>query len=74
MELARYADMSLGGCSEVEYWMMLGRDIGYFTDGDHDRISGQAVEVRRMLYDLRNAIRHRGRKPPPLPADPSSPA
>ena len=67
MELARFADMSLGGCSEVEYWMMLGRDVGYFSDGDHDRIASQAVEVRRMLYGLRNGIKNKSRKPPHLP-------
>jgi four helix bundle protein len=64
LELARYADMSIGSCSEVEYWMLLGRDIGYFSDSDHDRITGNVVEVRRMLFGLRRGIRNKKRKPP----------
>ena len=64
-ELARYADMSLASCSEVEYWMMLGHDIGYFNASDQERITAQAVEVRKMLYGLRNGIRRNGPKPPP---------
>jgi four helix bundle protein len=64
LELARYADMSIGSCSEVEYWVLLGRDIGYFNDSDHDRITGKAVEVRRMLFGLRKGIRNKPRKPP----------
>ena len=40
LELARYADMSIASCSEVEYWVLLGRDIEYFNDSDHDRLTG----------------------------------
>ena len=71
LELARYADMSIGSCSEVEYWMLLGRDIGYFNDSDHDRITGKVVEVRRMLYGLRKGIRNKPRRPPSSPPAPT---
>lgn len=64
LELARYADISIGSCSEVEYWMLLGRDIGYFARSDHDRITAQVVEIRKMLFGLRRSIReqHKRRK------------
>src|SRR5688572_12324421 len=70
LELARYADMSIGSCSEVEYWILLGRDVGYFNASDHDRITGKTVEVRRMLFGLRKGIRNKRRKPPQTTSDP----
>ena len=69
-ELARYADMFIGSCSEVEYWVLLGRDIGHFNESDYDRITGKTVEVRRMLFGLRKGIREKRHKPPPAASDP----
>jgi four helix bundle protein len=70
LELARYADMSIGSCSEVEYWVLLGRDLGFIENADYDRLTGAAVEVRRMLFGLRKGIRNKRRKPPSDASDP----
>ena len=59
LELARYADIGIGSCSEVEYWMLLGRDIGYFAPMDCERITAQVIEIRKMLFGLRRSIREK---------------
>ena len=61
-ELARFAGMSICSSSEVEYWVLLGKDIGYFSPSDFERLTSSVVEVRRMLFGLRRAIRGEGKK------------
>jgi four helix bundle protein len=57
MELARYADISIGSSSELEYWLLLARDLGQLPRADHERLTAGAIEVRKMLFGLRRAIR-----------------
>ena len=74
LELARYADIGIGSCSEVEYWMLLGRDIGYFAPMDCERITAQAIEIRKMLFGLRRSIRaKRAKRANGRKASPSEP-
>src|SRR5258706_536810 len=56
-ELARYAETSIGECSETEYWVLLAHDVGYFPAADFERLTASTVEVRRMLFGLRRSIR-----------------
>lgn len=56
-ELARYSDMSIASASELEYWVLLAKDVGYFSRDDHERLTASTVEVRKMLHGLRKAIR-----------------
>jgi four helix bundle protein len=49
--------MSIGSSSEVEYWVLLAKDVGYFPPSDFERLSANTIEVRKMLFGLRKAIR-----------------
>jgi len=56
-ELARFSDIAIGSSTELEYHLLLGRDLGQIPRKDYDRLSASTVEVRRMLFGLRRAIR-----------------
>ena len=51
-ELHRFLQMASGSGSELEYQLLLARDLGYVTPEEHKRVSGMTVEVRRMLTSL----------------------
>jgi four helix bundle protein len=71
-ELARYADMSIASSSEVEYWVLLAKDVGYFPNADFERLTSSVVEVRRMLFGLRKAIRNGKRSDSSVPPEDST--
>jgi four helix bundle protein len=56
-ELARFAGISLGSANELEYHLLLARDLGYLTPESHDSMSGQVDHIKRMLANLIAAIR-----------------
>lgn len=48
-ELARFLDIAGGSANELEYHLLLARDLGYLDRAAHDRLNGIVVETRRML-------------------------
>jgi four helix bundle protein len=46
----------MGSCNELEYDLLLARDLTFLPDPDHSRLTGQLVEVRRMLTGLIESI------------------
>ncbi len=56
-ELARFADIAIGSASELEYWLLLAKDLGQMANADHERLTTTTVEVRKMLFGLRRSIR-----------------
>jgi four helix bundle protein len=47
-ELGRYSDMASGSCSELEYWVLTARDIGYFgVQAGACRESSPLSQIRR---------------------------
>ena len=57
-ELGRFSDISIGSASELEYWLLLSKDLGQLTDQDHERLSANTIQVRKMLFGLRRAIKN----------------
>ena len=51
-ELMRFLYIALGSANEVEYQLLLARDLGFLQPEAHDRLSADAVEVKRMLSAL----------------------
>ena len=39
-------------CSELEYSVLLSHDLGMCSDGVHQRMTTDTVEVRRMIHGL----------------------
>ena len=48
-EFARFLQIALGSASELEYHLLLSRDLGYLAEENHQLISAQVVETKKML-------------------------
>ena len=56
-ELARFLHISMGSLSEVDYQLLLSRDLAYIQGADYDRLLAQLQEVRRMLISYSQKIK-----------------
>ncbi len=48
-ELARFLQIAMGSASELEYHLMLSRDLGLLTAVEHKQLTADTTEVKRML-------------------------
>jgi len=48
-ELARFCSIAMGSASELEYHLLLAKDLRLLNQKEHDESSHQAIEVKRML-------------------------
>ena len=51
-ELARFLQIAMGSASELEYQILLARDLDFLDSSDYDRLTRDVVEVKRMLTSL----------------------
>ncbi len=51
-DFSRFLRIAAGSASELEYQLILGRDLEYLPPPDHLRLIGQVIEVKRMLASL----------------------
>jgi four helix bundle protein len=51
-ELARFCAIAMGSASELEYHLLLAKDLKLLTDADHTALTDQTAEVKRMLTGL----------------------
>ena len=58
-EFARYIDIALGSARELEYHLILARDLESLDTGAANRLLEDADEVRRILYALGRVVRAR---------------
>ena len=56
-DMARFLQISMGSASEVEYLLLLSRDLGLLTNEDHEKNNSEVTEVKRMLYGLIKTLR-----------------
>ena len=56
-EFGQFLSLALGSASELEYHVLLVRDLGFIDTSAHHRISAEVLEVRRMLTGLRRRVR-----------------
>ena len=48
-ELARFSRIALGSANELDYHLLLARDLGYLDSPDHERLMREIAELKRML-------------------------
>jgi four helix bundle protein len=48
-ELARFCDISLGSASEVQYHLLLARDLNFLQTDEYEALDQAVTEVKRML-------------------------
>jgi len=47
----------MGSASELEYHLLLSRDLNFLTVDTHETLTAQAVEIKRMLTSLIQKLR-----------------
>lgn len=57
IEFARFLRIASGSASELEYHLLLSRDIGLLKSADYDDIVGAVIEVKKMLTTLIKKLR-----------------
>src|SRR5258708_30189040 len=48
-DFARFLQIALGSASELEYELLLARDLSYLDMEHHDELANQVIETKRML-------------------------
>ena len=51
-ELARFGRIALGSANELDYHLLLARDLGFLASADYIRATDELTEVTRMLASL----------------------
>jgi four helix bundle protein len=51
-DLARFLHIAFGSASELEYFLLLSRELGFLKTGPHDTLLTDIEEVKRMLSSL----------------------
>jgi four helix bundle protein len=57
VDFARFLQIAVGSASELEYHLLLARDLELMGASDYRRLSDEAVEVKRMLASLMQKLR-----------------
>ena len=48
-ELGRFLTIAMGSASELEYHLLLSRDLNFLSTSDYARLANSVIEVKRML-------------------------
>ena len=65
-DFARFLDNAMGSASELEYQLLLARDLKYLTQADYESMEPSAVEIKRMLGALIQRLRTASGGPAPV--------
>jgi four helix bundle protein len=57
VDFARFLQIAVGSASEIEYHLLLARDLNLLALADYQRLSEEAVKVKRMLASLMQKLR-----------------
>lgn len=58
-EFARFCSIAMGSASELEYHLLLARDLKMIKPSDYESLSQSATELKRMLTGLTQKVRAR---------------
>jgi four helix bundle protein len=51
-EMKRFLIISSGSISELEYQLLLARDLNYISDSIHKELSDLVIEIRKMIHSF----------------------
>ncbi|MEX2171267.1 MAG: four helix bundle protein [Pirellulales bacterium] len=57
IDFARFAQISMGSASELEYHLLLCRDLGFLENEIHSDLECRTQRIKRMLASLLRALR-----------------
>lgn len=55
-ELARFVRIAMGSASELDYHLLLCRDLGFLKDDDFEHTANHLTEVRKMLTSFLSSV------------------
>jgi four helix bundle protein len=55
-EFGKCLSQATAAGSQLEYQLLLARDLEYLTDGDYTKLAAETVEVRKMLGGLMHSL------------------
>ena len=55
-ELARFVRIAMGSASELDYHLLLCRDLGFMSSDDFNNRAAQLTEVRKMLTSFLSSV------------------
>jgi four helix bundle protein len=56
-ELAHFCRIALGSASEVEYQLLLARDLGFLDEEQHQNLADDVDRLKRMLASFIQTLR-----------------
>jgi four helix bundle protein len=51
-DLARYLQIARGSASEIEYHLLLAKNLGFLNADEHQQLSQEANELKQMLTNF----------------------
>ncbi len=57
-DFRRFLQIAMGSASELEYHLLLARDLGYLVAADYEQLLASVIEVKRMLASLITKIKN----------------
>jgi four helix bundle protein len=58
---SRLFQIAMGSASELDYHLLVASDLGYLSAEEHEKLSNDLVEVKKMLSGLLTRLRSSGR-------------
>ena len=58
-DFGHFLDIAAGSIAEVQYYLILARDLGYFEDSQVQSVTNLAAETLRVVKALRDSVRKR---------------
>ena len=62
-DLARFLQIAVGSASEVEYHLLLAKDLGFINSDVHAELQAEAIRVRKMALSYIAKVRTQLREP-----------
>lgn len=56
-ELARFCQIAMGSASEVEYHLLLARDLNFLAENLYEDLSDDVIEIKKMLATFIHKLR-----------------
>ena len=61
-ELARFLQIARGSASELEYHLLLSRDLGFLSTEEHTTLASTTTEIKRMLTSFIQTLKSQPKK------------
>lgn len=58
-DFGRFLEIAFGSASELEYLILLSRDLEFIDSASHNKLANEVGEVKRMLFSFIQKLRER---------------